>query len=371
MRARIVGGVLVVVTAVLIGLVVTQPPSAASFDAAAAPVAATVASKTPRVTVDRQVTTRLATPWGIAFLPDGSALVTERDTGAVKRVPADGGAATKVGSISGVMPQGEGGLLGIAVPPGPNPRFVFVYYTSATDNRVARVAWNGSRLGRQTPILTGIPKNTYHDGGRLLIGPDSTLFVATGDAGNPDLSQDRRSLAGKVLRITFDGAPALGNPFRNSPVYSLGHRNVQGLAFDSAGRLWASEFGQSDADELNQIRAGGNYGWPVHEGAADDPRYVNPAAQWSPTSVASPSGIAIVDDVAYVASLRGEVLWQVPLSGTRAGKPIGLRLGDLGRLRAVTEAPDGSLWLVTGNTDGRGTPRRGDDRILRLVLTER
>lgn len=370
MRARIVIGVLVVVLAVLIGVVVTQRP-ASNFDAAAAPLAASVSAKTPRVAVDRDVTTRLATPWGIAFLPDGSALVTERDTGAVKRVPAAGGATTTVGRIRGVVPQGEGGLLGIAVPPGPDPRFVFVYYTAASDNRVARVAWNGSRLGTQTPILTGIPKNTYHDGGRLLIGPNSTLFVATGDAGNPDLSQERRSLAGKILRVTFAGAPAPGNPFRNSPVYSLGHRNVQGLAFDSAGRLWASEFGQSDADELNQIRAGGNYGWPVHEGAADDSRYVNPAAQWSPTSVASPSGIAIVDDVAYVASLRGEVLWQVPLSGTRAGKPIALRLGDLGRLRAITQAPDGSLWLVTGNTDGRGSPRRGDDRILRLVLTAR
>ncbi len=178
----------------------------------------------------------------------------------------------------------------------------------------------GGSAGRR-PILTGIPKNTYHDGGRLLVGPDSTLFVGTGDAGDPGLAQNRRSLAGKVLRITFDGRPAPGNPFPGSPVYTLGHRNVQGLAFDSAGRLWASEFGQNDVDELNLIRPGRNYGWPVHEGAAKDDRYVNPAAQWSPTSTASPSGIAILDDVAYVASLRGEVLWQVPLAGTKAGTP--------------------------------------------------
>jgi glucose/arabinose dehydrogenase len=332
------------------------------------PAPARVTSAPPRVTVDETVTTRLTSPWGLAFLPDGSALVSERDTGRVKRVPADGGKAVTVGRVRGSIPQGEGGLLGLAVPPGPDPAYVFAYYTGATDNRVVRIDWDGSRLGRQTPILTGIPKNTYHDGGRLLVGPGSTLFVGTGDAGVPALSQDRRSLAGKVLRITFDGRPAPGNPFPDSPVYTLGHRNVQGLAFDSAGRLWASEFGQSDVDELNLLRPGRNYGWPVHEGASNDGRFVNPAAQWSPTSTASPSGIAILDDVVYVASLRGEVLWQVPLSGTKAGRPIPLSLGDRGRLRTVAVAPDGSLWLATSNTDGRGSPRSKDDRILRLTV---
>jgi glucose/arabinose dehydrogenase len=327
-----------------------------------------VAAAPPRVTVDEVVTTGLTSPWGLAFLPDGSALVSERDTGLVKRVPATGGKAVTVGRVRGSVPQGEGGLLGLAVPPGPNPAFVFAYYTGATDNRVVRLAWDGSRLGRQKAILTGIPKNTYHDGGRLLVGPNSTVFVGTGDAGDRGLAQDRRSLAGKVLRITFDGRPAPGNPFPGSPVYSLGHRNVQGLAFDSAGRLWASEFGEKDVDELNLIRPGRNYGWPVHEGASKDARYVNPAAQWSPTSTASPSGIAVLDDAAYVASLRGEVLWQVPLDGAKAGKPIALRLGDRGRLRTVAVAPDGALWLVTSNTDGRGSPRAKDDTILRLEV---
>lgn len=322
----------------------------------------------PRVTVDSAVTTGLTSPWGLAFLPDGSALVSERDTGRIKRVPADGGKAVTVGRVRGSVPQGEGGLLGLAVPPGADPAYVFAYYTGATDNRVVRLAWDGSRIGRQKAILTGIPKNTYHDGGRLLVGPNSTLFVGTGDAGDPDLAQDRRSLAGKVLRITFDGRPAPGNPFPGSPVYTLGHRNVQGLALDSAGRLWASEFGQSDVDELNLLRPGRNYGWPVHEGAAKDDRFVNPAAQWSPTSTASPSGIAILDDVVYVASLRGQVLWQVPLAGTRAGTPTALRLGDRGRLRTIAVAPDGALWLVTSNTDGRGSPRPKDDRILRLTV---
>ena len=255
----------------------------------------------------------------------------------------------------------------MAVPGGPDPAFVLAHLTTATDNRVVRIAWDGTGFGEQVPILTGIPANTFHNGGRLLALPDGTILVSTGDAGLPSTAQDPASLAGKILRITADGDPAPDNPDPGSPVYSLGHRNVQGLALDSAGGLWASEFGAGDADELNRITAGGNYGWPVHEGGAGDPAYVDPAAQWSPTSVASPSGIAILDDVAYVASLRGEVLWQVPLVGDRAAAPVGLDLGDLGRLRTVAVAPDGALWLVTSNTDGRGSPGPDDDRILRLT----
>lgn len=342
--------------------------AAALATALAVPALPAQAAPGARVTVDEVVTTGLTSPWGMAFLPDGSALVSERDTARIKRVPAAGGKATTVGRVRGVVPGGEGGLLGIAVPPGPSPRFVYAYYTGARDNRVVRLAWDGQRLGRQTPILTGIPKSTIHNGGRLLVAADGTIVVATGDAADPSLSQRPRSLAGKILRITPDGRPAPGNPDPRSPVYSLGHRNVQGLAFDSAGRLWASEFGQSDVDELNLIRPGRNYGWPVHEGAGNDPRYVDPAVEWSPTSTASPSGIAIMDDVAYVASLRGRVLWQVPLDGTKAGKARALRLGDLGRLRTVAVAPDGALWLVTSNTDGRATPGPDDDRILRLEV---
>lgn len=329
------------------------------------------ATGNPKVSMDRVLTTNLTSPWGLAFLPDGSALVGERDTGRIKRVPARGGKAITVGRVSGVQPAGEGGLLGLAVPTGPAPPFIFAYCTSATDNRVVKIAWNGSRLGRQTAILTGIPKGSIHDGGGLLVAPDSTLFVATGEIGNRDLAQSRASLAGKVLHITFDGKPAPGNPFPNSPIYTLGHRNVQGLAFDSQGRVWASEFGESDVDELNLLQAGGNYGWPVFEGAATDPRYVNPFVEWSPTSTASPSGIAIIDDVAYVASLRGEVLWQVPLTGAKAGRPVALKLGDNGRLRNVVAAPGGTLWLVTSNTDGRGSPRATDDRIIRLTVGAR
>jgi glucose/arabinose dehydrogenase len=320
------------------------------------------------VSVDRVITTGLEAPWGLAFLPDGSALVSERDSGRIVRVPAAGGRATVVGRVRGMIPQGEGGLLGIAVQPGPSPTAVFAYITTARDNRVVRIAWNGRRLGDQRSILTGIPKNVYHDGGRITFGPDGMLYVATGDAGVPALSQQRGSLAGKILRVTPEGRPAPGNPSQGSAILSLGHRNVQGLAFDSAGDLWATEFGERDVDELNLIAPGRNYGWPLFEGTGNDPRYVDPQVEWSPTSTASPSGLAILDDIAYVASLRGEVLWQVDVADGRAGEPRALRLGDLGRLRTVAVAPDGSLWLMTNNTDGRGDPRPRDDRIVRLTV---
>jgi glucose/arabinose dehydrogenase len=263
--------------------------------------------------------------------------------------------------------------LGITVPPTKDdeqPDFIFAYFTGAKDNRVVRIDWDGKELGRQTAIVTGIPKNTYHDGGRLLVDENENLYIATGDAGVPELSQDPDSLAGKVLRVDFDGNPAAGNPSPGSPVYTLGHRNVQGLAFDSAGRLWATEFGTSKADELNLLLPGRNYGWPVVEGKSSDPEFTNPKVTWSPTSTASPSGLAIDDDAAYVASLRGEVLWRVPLNGTKAGKPEAVDLGERSRLRTVAVAPDGRLWLSTSNTDGRGDPSAKDDRMLSLQVED-
>ena len=309
--------------------------------------------------------TGLVSPWGLVHLPDGSALVSERDTGRIVRIADDGSPAEATG-IDQAAPDGEGGLLGIAVDP--TGTWLYAYVTTAEDNRVIRMPLEDLG-GTREDVLTGIPKAGIHNGGRIAFGPDGMLYVATGDAGQPELAQDPDSLAGKILRIDPEGAVPAGNPFANSPVWSLGHRNVQGLAFDSEGRLWATEFGSKDADELNLIEPGANYGWPAVEGTGTDPAYVNPQAQWSPTSLASPSGLAIVNDVAYVASLRGEVLWQVPLVGDRAAAPIALDLGDLGRLRTVEALPDGSLWLMTSNTDGRGDPRDADDRILVLKLS--
>ncbi len=323
------------------------------------------------VTVDgpRQVGTvaeGLDVPWGLAFLPEGDAFVSERDSGRILQI-SDVGSATEVGRVLDIDPAGEGGLLGLAVTPGPDPDSLYAYYTGPLDNRVVQMTWDGSRLGAPQPILTGIPKNTFHDGGRITFGPDGMLYVATGDAGDEGSAQDLESLAGKVLRITPEGEVPPDNPFPDSPVFTLGHRNVQGLAFDDDGRLWASEFGAKDADELNLLKPGGNYGWPTVEGMGRNDAFVNPVTTWEPTSTASPSGIAFFDGDIYVASLRGEKLWQVPLTGPGRYDARAVPLTDLGRLRTVATTPNGrSLWLTTSNRDGRGDAASNDDRIVVL-----
>jgi glucose/arabinose dehydrogenase len=313
------------------------------------------------------VASGLHVPWGIAFLPGGDALVSERTTGRVLRVPAHGGRARVVMRVPGVdTGAGEGGLLGLAV----SPRYrrdgrVYAYFTSARDNRIVSF-----RLGGPVrPVLTGLARAYNHDGGRIAFGPDGKLYAGVGDAAQPALAQRRGSLNGKILRMEPDGGVPSDNPFPGSRVFSLGHRNVQGLTWDHAGRLWATEFGQNAWDEVNLIRPGRNYGWPRVEGRAGTAggRYANPKVTW-PTSAASPSGAAIAGGTLYVAALRGERLWRVPLRGTRAGRPAALLRGRYGRLRTVARAPDGTLWVATSNRDGRGDPRAGDDRIVRLRL---
>jgi glucose/arabinose dehydrogenase len=325
------------------------------------------------------IATGLPVPWGLAFLPDGTALVTLRDQGEVLHV-ARGSRPVSVGRVPGVEPDGEGGLLGIAVSPSfATDRTVFAYLTSSQDNRVVRMTFDGTSLKPGPVIVSGIAKAGNHDGGRLAFGPDGYLYISTGDAAQRDPAQDKGSLNGKILRVTKDGSPAPGNPFPGSPVWSLGHRNVQGLAWartSSTGNrtgtqtwtMYASEFGQDTWDELNRIEPGRNYGWPVVEGIAHRAGFVDPLVQW-PTDDASPSGIAVGPDRAiYLAALRGESLWRVPLDGNgRTGLPQRLLNGRYGRLRTVVVAPDGRLWVVTSNTF-RGTPRPGDDRIIALRL---
>src|SRR3712207_3064154 len=271
---------------------------------------------------------------------------------------------------------GEGGSLGLAVSPDyEDDRYVYAYYTTDRDNRVVRF-----RLGEEPePILTGIPFNTYHDGGRIAFGPDRMLYIATGDAGDPSNAQDRNSLGGKILRLVPDGSIPQDNPFPNSPVYSYGHRNVEGLAWDREGRLYASEFGSSLYDEVNLIRPGENYGWPEFEGDGGEEAaaagYVNPITTWS-TDEASPSGVEILEDGAipqwdgdlFVAALRGERLWRLELGpdGDVTGR-YRLLEDEVGRIRNVVQAPDGSLWVTTSNLDGYGEPAAQDDRILRLA----
>lgn len=314
------------------------------------------------------VASGLAAPWGLTFLPDGTALVGERDTTRVIAVPADGGALREVGRVEIAAPQGEAGLLGLAASPTyDEDHLVYAYVSTAEDNRVVRMRYDGGRLGDVDPVLTGIPNGFIHDGGRLLFADDGTLFVSTGETGEEQLAQDRDSLAGKILRIDRDGSPAAGNPVDGSPVWTMGHRNVQGLAFDDRGRLWASEFGADTWDELNRIDKGRNYGWPLAEGRADLDGYRDPFVQWR-TSEASPSGLAFLDGSLWMASLRGARLWQVPVTADGTGRPRDWFVGDYGRLRTVVVAPDGNLWVTTSNKDDRGDPAPEDDRILEVAV---
>jgi glucose/arabinose dehydrogenase len=332
------------------------------------PTAPDSVGRPARARVVGTVADGLAAPWGITFLPDGSALVGERDTTRVLAVPAGGGPVREVGTVSQAEPRGEAGLLGLAASPSyAEDRLVYAYVSTAQDNRVVRARYDGQQLGPIEPVLTGIPNGFIHDGGRLLFADDGTLFVSTGETGDEELAQDRDSLAGKILRITPDGDPAPGNPVDGSPVWTMGHRNVQGLAFDDAGRLWASEFGADTWDELNRIDEGRNYGWPRAEGRAGLDGLRDPFVQWR-TSEASPSGLAFLDGSLWMASLRGQRLWQVPVNRDGTGRPRDWFVGDYGRLRTVVVAPDGHLWVTTSNRDGRGDPVPGDDRILEVAV---
>ncbi len=305
----------------------------------------------------------LDVPWAVAFLPDGSALVTLRDQARLVHV-RDGAAPVTLGTIPGVEPGGEGGLLGVAVSPDyASDRRVFLYYTAAEDNRVVRLTFDGTRASEPEAILTGIPKAGNHNGGRLAFGSDGFLYVTTGDAGESSRAQDRDDLGGKILRITQDGAAAPGNPFGNR-VWTWGHRNVQGIAWAPDGRMFASEFGQNTWDELNLIEPGRNYGWPTVEGRAGRSGFTDPLAQW-PTSDASPSGIAVADNAVWMTALRGESLWRIPLTANGTGDPQRLLEGELGRLRDAVLGPDGRLWVLTSNTF-RGDPREGDDKLVAI-----
>ena len=304
--------------------------------------------------------TGLDVPWGIDFFADGAALVSERDSGRVLRV-RPGGKVDVLGTVAAV-PSSEGGLLGVAL--APDESYVYAYYSTSSTNQLVRFPFNGSTLGAEQVLLTGIPMAGIHNGGQVRFGPDGLLYVATGDASNRADAQDPTSLAGKILRLAADGKPAPGNAWGNE-VYTIGHRNVQGLAWDDQGRMWASEFGQNTWDELNRIESGRNYGWPQVEGTGSARGMTDPARTWNPAD-ASPSGLAWWRGSLWMASLRGNTLWQIPVdrAGT-TGQPVARWKGEYGRLRAVGAADDaGPLLVGTSNKDGRATPRRGDDRLL-------
>ena len=318
--------------------------------------------------------TGLRTPWSIVALPAGinevgSLLVSERDTGRVLE-RTNSGELRLVGTISSTAPFGEGGLLGLAARDEGTPQ-LFAYVSTAEDNRIVRFELLGGpgeyELGDSTVLVSGIPRDRTHNGGRLLFGPDGMLYATTGDAQRTELSQDRDSLAGKILRMTADGEVPDDNPF-DSLVWSYGHRNPQGIAFDPDGRLWASEFGQNTWDELNLIERGGNYGWPVVEGIAGREGFIDPVQQWSPGE-ASPSGLGIVGRTLFMASLRGQRLWVIDVD--EPGTSTAQLVERLGRLRDAVASPDGRLLIATSNTDQNGAPRDGDDRVVAIELEPR
>lgn len=320
----------------------------------------------------RDVVTGLESPWSILRVSPTITLVSERDSGAIERVTASGG-LTRIGTVPGVVHTGEGGLLGLALlgsgaDGSAAPRWLYAYETTASDNRIVRMRLGDDlTLGEPQVILKGLAEAANHNGGRIAFGPDGMLYATVGDAGDTSHAQDLASLNGKILRMTPTGGVPDGNPFPGSLVWSYGHRNPQGLTWDADGQLWASEFGQNTWDEFNRITAGKDYGWPTVEGRARDPKYVDPTYQW-PTSEASPSGLVYLGGTFFLAALKGERLLtiQVDAAGTAVATPY--YTGAYGRLRDVSAGADGSLWILTDNTDGRGSPQAGDDRILQVGL---
>lgn len=338
-------------TAVVLAAGCTQSPAGP-----AAPQPAS--SSTTDVAV---VASGLETPWSVAF-HGTTPLVSARDSGQILALDGDGRTSV-VTTVEETQAGGEGGLLGLAVQDG----YLYAYLTAGDTNRIIRYRLHGegtsTTVAASESVLDGIPAGSYHNGGRIAFGPDGMLYATAGDAYDSDNAQNRASLAGKILRMTPTGGVPSDNPFPRSLVYSLGHRNPQGIAWAEDGTMYATEFGQDTWDELNVIKPGGNYGWPVVEGIGNDDRYIDPVQQWRPAD-ASPSGMTILDGSIWIANLRGASIRQVPLSDLSSSTRH--YVGEYGRIRDLTVTPAGDLWAVTSNTDGSGDPGPDDDRILTI-----
>jgi glucose/arabinose dehydrogenase len=334
----------------------------------------TGASCTNPVCGTTQVTTERDLPWGLVQIPDGTVLYGRRDLFDIVAMNPDGSGKHSIGTVPGVQgTNGEGGVLGLAVSPDfTTDRWLYIYHTSATDNRIVRIRYDGTlRTDTLQVLVTGIPRNKYHNGGRLRFGPDGMLYAAAGDGQDPDQAQDLTNLGGKVLRLRPDGGVPADNPFAGSYVWSYGHRNPQGLAFDSRGRLWEQEFGNNVMDETNIVVKGGNYGWPACEGTTGDctgPGLVAPVRTY-PVAAGSCSGIAVVRDVLYIACLRGTRLYRAVISGDTLTDVQQYFVGTYGRLRTVEPTIDGNLWLTTSTGgDKDSTPNNSNERIFKVTL---
>lgn len=322
----------------------------------------------------------LSVPWDLGFLPDGSILITER-SGSVLHLDGDG---LREVARPTVRSRGEGGLLGLLI----HPRFeenghVYLYQTIEENgqvlNRVERYVYQVREESLRDPItiIDAIPGALYHDGGRMEWGPDGKLYIVTGDAQEPALAQDPDSLAGKILRLNQDGTIPRDNPITGSPLYSLGHRNPQGIAWDNAGGMWSTEHGPSlpgfcCRDELNLIEPGGNYGWPEITADQSAPGMESPVLHSGVSAVWAPASLAYHNGSLFFGGLRGEALYEVSLSseeGTNTPTLTRHFVEEFGRVRTVRVGPDGYLYLTTSNTDGRGEPRAGDDKLIRIDPT--
>ena len=329
---------------------------------------ATLPSAAPTGSDETIIADKLQIPWSLVFLPDGSMLFTERP-GRVREISVSGKLnANPVETVKDVKAIGEGGLLGIELHPSfEKNRFLYLYYTYAgnenrTSNKVVRYIFDGTRLSDPKIIVSDIPGNSNHNGGRLKFGPDGYLYITTGDSQNPSLAQDKSSLAGKILRVTDEGKPAPGNPFNNE-IYSYGHRNPQGLAWDESGRLWETEHGSSAGDEVNLIEKGKNYGWPTITKTQSKEGMVTPVLN-SENETWAPSGLAFVKPFMYFAGLRSNTLYRL---GTTTMKFDKILKGKYGRLRDVVLGPDGYLYITTSNLDGRSLTHLDGDKIIRLA----
>jgi glucose/arabinose dehydrogenase len=321
------------------------------------------------------VTTETDLPWGLVQLPDGTVLYGRRDVFDIQAMNPDGSDKHTIGTVPDVAgTNGEGGVLGLAVSPdSASDRWLYIYHTTDVDNRIVRIQYDGTlRVATEQVLITGIPRNKYHNGGRLRFGPDGMLYAATGDGQNPDRAQDLSSLGGKVLRLRPDGGVPADNPFSGSYVWSYGHRNPQGLAFDTQGRLWEQEFGNNVMDETNIIVKGRNYGWPGCEGTqgtCSGPDLVAPVRTY-PVAQGSCSGLAIVRDALYIACLRGTRLYRAVISGSTLTDVQQFFVGTYGRLRTVEPSNDGNLWLTTSTGgDKDSIPNNSDERILAVALS--
>ncbi|MEW6571007.1 MAG: PQQ-dependent sugar dehydrogenase [Nitrospirota bacterium] len=327
---------------------------------------------------------RMEIPWSLVFLPDGRALVSERP-GRIRQIK-DGKLLEKSYVQIDVAHTGEGGLMGLAIHPDfPGKPYIYAMHTyerrDGLFNRVIRLKDKKSSAEFDRVIIDGIPGGRFHNGGRIAFGPDGMLYITTGETFRAELAQDLNSLGGKILRVTPEGEIPEDNPFKDSPVYSFGHRNPQGLAWQpQTNRLFASEhgpsgeFGRSANDEINVIKKGGNYGWPRVIGAAGIKPYIDPVVVWKNTT--PPSGMTFyrsdllrhLQGNLFVATLRSQALIRILLAKDKVERierwfASDFSEGKYGRLRDVVEGPDGALYFLTNNRDGRGTPRTGDDRI--------